>query len=112
MPTDLTVVAVAVSPGRVRLVVSGELDLGSVAALRGSVTGALTLASRRLDLDLGGVDFLDATGLGALLWCHRRARAAGAACHVVAASAPVERMLRLTGTRAQLVGLAAAATPA
>ena len=98
MHTDLTVRATSVAPGHVRLQVRGELDLGSAPLLHGALARALPAATERLDLDLDGVDFLDAGGLGALVWCRQRALAAGAACQVVALSPAVERILLLTGT--------------
>ncbi|GHJ58859.1 hypothetical protein NOK12_13770 [Nocardioides sp. OK12] len=112
MQHDLAVVATPVATGHARLVVTGELDLGSVPTLRDALARALPFATQCLDLDLAGVVFLDAAGLGALVWCQRRARAAGGECRVVASSAVVERLLHLTGTHDLLVALPAVAHPA
>jgi len=106
--TDLEVRATAVAPGHVRLLVAGELDLGSAPRLHGALARALPAATRRLDLDLAEVDFVDASGLGALVWCRQRVLATGAACQVVAASPAVERLLRLTGTHDLLTGRSSA----
>jgi anti-anti-sigma factor len=45
----------------------------SVRRLRAAVGRALAGGSRGLVLDLSGVDYLDAAGIGALVSCHRRA---------------------------------------
>lgn len=104
MPTDLDVRSTSVAPGHVRLLVGGELDLGSAPQLHGALARALPAATQRLDLDLAEVDFVDASGLGTLMWCRQRVLSAGAACQVVAASPAVERLLRLTGTHDLLTG--------
>ena len=65
-----------------------------------------------LDLDLAGVTFMDATGLGAVMWCRRAALDAGRACIVDAASPAALRMMHLTGTHALLHGRVAPVLPA
>jgi anti-anti-sigma factor len=48
----------------VLLYLRGELDLGSVALLRGALAG---LGGRAVVIDLGDLTFMDSTGLAALL---------------------------------------------
>ncbi len=103
MGTDTLATATTEAPDGCRLSVDGELDLASVALLRERWSEALVCAPRRIDLDLAGLTFLDATGLGTILWCRQRALAEGRGCQVVAASPPVVRIMRLTGTYVLLV---------
>lgn len=56
---------------------SGRLDVHSVADVRLALHSALDAGSGRLVVDLGGVELLDATGLGVLVGAHRRAGRAG-----------------------------------
>lgn len=93
--------------------VSGELDLATVHDLRLSFSAALAVPtdSSALDLDLAGVTFMDAAGLGAVMWCRRRALAAGRACMVDNASPAALRLMKLTGTHGLLRDVAAAPAP-
>jgi anti-sigma B factor antagonist len=59
------------------LAVVGELDLATAPHFRRAVGGLLGSGGRRLVVDLSDADFLDSTGLGALVWAQFRARAAG-----------------------------------
>ena len=53
---------------------AGPLGVGrSVRHLRAAVGRALARGGRGLVLDLSGVGYLDAAGIGALISCHRRA---------------------------------------
>jgi len=81
------------------LVVSGELDMRAAFQLESGLERLLGERDvRRLELDLGGVSFLDSAGLGSLLSTHQRARDLGIEMQIVNPSAPVQRILHLTGT--------------
>jgi anti-anti-sigma factor len=86
--------------GLPRLAVEGELDLSSVSALEEAVADALGGAEDGgvVELDLGGVTFMDSTGLRGLLTARQRAEAAGRRLRVVAATPAVRRVLELTHT--------------
>ena len=86
----------AFAPDSVLLVVSGELDLATVAVLDESLRRAESARRPVVLLDLGGVTFLDCTGLTALLAAARRVAEAGGEISVMRASAPICRLLRLT----------------
>lgn len=86
---------VVTSEERDRTVVAvvGELDVLSVPDLRLELYAAIDRAADRLVvIDLAGLQFLDATGLGVLVGAHRRAARAGG--HVVLRNPP-ERVRRL-----------------
>jgi anti-anti-sigma factor len=59
--------------------VAGELDLATADLLRARVREVLAPGSgvQRLVLDLGGLEFMDVTGLGALLEARRKASEVG-----------------------------------
>jgi anti-sigma B factor antagonist len=93
-------------PTATRLSVQGELDLTTVGAL----DEALIRAARTggpVEVDLGGVDFIDGSGLGVLMNAGSRAREAGHELRIVAASRSVRRLIDFTDTAdsvSQLVG--------
>ncbi len=61
--------------GPVVLTLFGDLDMAGAPALRQAVVAEVTLGTRLLVLDLTAVDFLDSTGLGAVVGGLRRFRA-------------------------------------
>lgn len=56
---------------------SGEIDIFTSKALRQSLVAALATSTSTLIIDLSGVTFCDATGLGILVGIQHRARAQG-----------------------------------
>jgi anti-anti-sigma factor len=79
-----------------RVTLSGELDASAVQAFRAAVEDS-DLPWRRAELDLSDVAFMDSTGLGVLLGLHERAREEGREVVLARPSAPVMRLLELTG---------------
>jgi anti-anti-sigma factor len=74
---DLTV-AIERQGDRVSVAVAGELDLGTVDQLEQAVAGELAAgAVAELVVDLGGVSFVDSSGLGALLRIRQATQQAG-----------------------------------
>ena len=59
------------------LAVLGELDVATAPHFRRAVGGLLGGEARLLAVDLTETDFLDSSGLGALVWALFRMRAAG-----------------------------------
>ena len=83
----------------VGLALDGELDMA--AAFRMEHEADRLLARRgadRLVVDLAAVTFVDSAGLGALLAIRDRSRELGIEFALVNPSAPVRRMLELSGT--------------
>lgn len=78
-------------PGRT-VVLRGRLDVSTVADVRIALHAAVDTGSGDLLVDLGGVDVVDASGLGVLVGAHRRAGRVGR--RVVLRNVP-ERILRL-----------------
>lgn len=72
----------------------GRVDVRTAADLRLALHQLIASGAGPLLLDLAEVHVGDATGLGLLVECQRRARRAGRQVHVVAADARTQRLLR------------------
>jgi anti-anti-sigma factor len=81
------------------LVVRGEVDMATAPQLRDSVLQRLPDAQKLL-LDLGGVTFMDISGVHVLIASQRRARLLGSHLVLARTSSVVQRLLELTGTAA------------
>lgn len=91
--------------GVLRLSVFGELDLASAPVLARRLEGLRAAGSPPIEVDLGDVTFIDASGLRALLEAHAVLNATGApGLCLVDASPPVRRLFDLTGTSDRLAG--------
>jgi anti-sigma B factor antagonist len=75
--------------------VQGELDLATAPALERALLDAAADAPVDLVVDLSGVRFVDATGLGALLRAAEAAQAARGSLRLTAPSRMLRLMLRL-----------------
>ncbi|TKK86551.1 STAS domain-containing protein [Herbidospora galbida] len=76
---------------------SGDIDIFTTAALRRQVLGALDDGAGALVLDMSGVTFCGAGGLGVLLHAQRRARALGATVTLTGVPPRMARLLEVTG---------------
>jgi anti-sigma B factor antagonist len=86
------------SRGVAVLVLSGRIAMGSDSQkIEWAVGELLKEGQRKMILDLGGVNFLDSSGVGILMMCHARLKRAGGALHVAGASGVVRETLELTG---------------
>jgi len=78
------------------LVAEGRINLVTATAVRREVQRVVDEGHTRLALDLSGVEFIDSSGLGALVSGLKTARTAGGDLRLVAASEQVAGVLRLT----------------
>ncbi|MCU1584848.1 MAG: anti-anti-sigma factor [Microbacteriaceae bacterium] len=76
--------------------VTGKLNLVSAGSLREAVTETVDGAHPRISVDLTGVDFMDSSGLGALIGGLKTARQAGGDLRIAAPSDQVKLVLQLT----------------
>jgi anti-anti-sigma factor len=84
--------------GMVRVTVLGELDLQTEPVLVAEVDAALAAGpAGRVVVDLTGVQFMDSSGLRALLMCRDRARAAGSTLLLAVETGPVTALLDMAG---------------
>src|SRR3712207_1483092 len=84
------------------LAVFGELDVASAPHFRRGVGALLGSGARRLVVDLRETDFIDSSGIGALVWALLRLEAAGGELSCAGANGMVERAIRLSGLLDQL----------
>lgn len=94
-----------------RLVFERELDLAGVLEARIITSEALSPGAV-LELDLGGVSFMDSAGARFLVWAGDRARAGGGHVVLTALSHPVVRLLVLARARASVLSACSQEWPA
>ncbi len=81
-----------------RLRFSGELDHHSAADVRREIDGLLSdTAIGFIVFDLGGVTFMDSSGIGVILGRYRMIAARGGGMDIINASRQIERILRMAG---------------
>jgi anti-sigma B factor antagonist len=76
------------------IAVCGELDLATAPALERELQDAQAAGARVIVLDLGGVEFIDSTGLRVIITAHRRA---GAQLLILNCSKRMQRPFELCG---------------
>lgn len=80
------------------LTIAGELDMAATFKLEPELDRLLEEPDvRRVQCDLAGVSFVDSAGLGLLLALRERAQDRGIEMTVVSVSAPVRRILAVSG---------------
>jgi anti-anti-sigma factor len=88
----------ATSGGVVRLDVTGEVDVGTVADLRRTVTEIVVEQGvSELLLDFAGLRFLDSSGIAALVGGYRSAQARGVRFGLLNCTGSVRHVLDVTG---------------
>jgi anti-anti-sigma factor len=75
----------------------GELDISSTQTLDAELRGAINDHASEVILDLGGLSFIDTTGIRLLLLATAHSQANGDRLRMLRGSAPVERVIQLTG---------------
>ena len=76
---------------------TGSLDIATSPSVRAALTDASERGDHRLIVDLTKIEFLDSTGLGALIGAQRRAREFEGDVRLVAKEGQILRLLRITG---------------
>ncbi len=76
---------------------SGTLDIATSPTLRAALLEAADRDDHEMVVDLTQLEFLDSTGLGALIGAHKRASEHGGAVRLVAHEGQILRLLRITG---------------
>jgi anti-sigma B factor antagonist len=77
--------------------VKGEVDLYTAPGLKDRMADLVTSGRHRLAIDLGGVEFMDSTGLGVLIGGLKRCKEAGGSLALIAPREPVLKVLSITG---------------
>ena len=78
------------------LAVEGEVDLATAPRLREALTDLVTKGNLRVVVDLTATQFLDSTGLGALVTGLKRVRARGGELRVVCTSSRLCKVFEIT----------------
>lgn len=86
-----------VDGGRAVAELAGELDAHSARRVREDLLSLPAPAAYRLAIDLTRLEFIDSSGLGALVAALKRARSGRGAVCLIAPPPPVASMLRITG---------------
>ncbi|GAC1428656.1 MAG: anti-sigma factor antagonist BldG [Candidatus Velthaea sp.] len=76
---------------------TGSLDIATSPTVRAALLEASERGDHRLIVDLSKVDFLDSTGLGAMIGAQRRAKEFDGDVRLVAKEGQILRLLRITG---------------
>jgi anti-sigma B factor antagonist len=90
--------------GRSVLALSGDLDLAAVPRLRDEAQGRLAAGCAALCLDLGGITFLDSSGLGVLVQLRSLARSSGVEFELLNVPSGPARIITIAGL-AETLGL-------
>lgn len=80
--------------GRLVVEVGGEVDALSAPRLREELARAEAPRPLRIAVLMGGVEFIDSSGIGVLIGAARRARATGGRVALVGCTPHVEKLLR------------------
>lgn len=75
----------------------GEIDLATNQQLKNAIAEQLVGGSAHLVVDLSNVDFIDSTGLGALIGGRRKAHEAGGSFCLVTPQERFLKLFRITG---------------
>jgi anti-anti-sigma factor len=82
-------------PPAALVALDGDFDLSTATQFRESVSELMGTGRRKLIVDLAHTDFIDSSGMGALLWASRRLRAAGGELVAVNVHGVVDRTFAL-----------------
>ena len=78
-------------------VLHGDLDVATSPALRAALVEAASSGKHDLIVDLSNLEFLDSTGLGALIGANKRAKEQGGEVRLITQEGQILRLLRITG---------------
>jgi anti-sigma B factor antagonist len=85
--------------GRHTLVLEGELDITSAAELQPVVVRVCAEGARNVALDISRLDFIDSTGLQAILSAHNVCRDHGVGFTLTPPQGAVRRVFEITGLK-------------
>jgi anti-anti-sigma factor len=80
----------------------GELDIASAKTLEEELLQAIDSDAASVVLDLGGLSFIDSTGLRVLLLAAKLSATCGAALRMVRATGPVREAIEVSGLNRSL----------
>jgi anti-sigma B factor antagonist len=92
----MTAIDIREAEGAVVVSPSGRLTVVTAPHLRTAVAEQIAAGARLIVVDLSSTDFVDSSGLGALVSCLKSARQAGGDLRLVAPTEQVTMVLRMT----------------
>jgi len=98
----LTLSCLASQAGQTTVTFDGELDAASADQAYGYVREAIDARRGQVRLDVAGLSFCDARGLGALVRMSRHAGQAGSSLHLVSPPPLLKKLIRITGLEDKL----------
>lgn len=84
------------------LILSGELEIGSAEMLEQAIADACSAGAKELVLDLGGIEFMDSTGLNAILRGRLMCEEHECEYCLTPAQRPIQHVFEVTGLREKL----------
>jgi anti-sigma B factor antagonist len=96
-PSNRLKLECATDASAVVLRVEGEIDLETAPAFDAEIRRIIEAQPERVLIDLAGVEFIDSTGLSALIRADQGATAAGQQLSLRGGSSQVRRLFELTG---------------
>jgi len=90
------------NPPTATVAVDGETDISNCPAIRRSLMAAIDGGGVHLAVDMSGVTFIDAAGIGVFVAAANRARATGGGLSLLALSRQVQRLLDILHVDATL----------
>ena len=75
----------------------GSLDFETAPSLRAALIEAADEGKHDIVVELTHLEFLDSSGLGALIGAHKRALENGGRVRLIISPGPIERLLTITG---------------
>ena len=91
---------VALAGDEAHVALAGELDLQTADVLEHEVANLRAAGHDRIVIDLSRIEFIDSTGLRALIELHKSAEREGRHIALVRGPRPVQRIFELTATGA------------
>jgi anti-sigma B factor antagonist len=92
----------SISGERHLFALGGELDIGSAAALEATLAEACAAGAKEVVLDMGGVEFIDSSGLSSIVRCKTLCEQHGCGYSLTPAQRPVQGVFEVTGVAERL----------
>ncbi len=84
-------------PQHAVVILAGELDTSNVGQLYEELAQLTREGVRHIAIDLADLEFVDSTGLSAIIAAHKRAEASGGELILLAPSRDMRRLFQVTG---------------
>jgi anti-sigma B factor antagonist len=81
----------------VTVTVEGEVDVATAPALRDELYRLIERGTKRIVVDLGGMDFIDSTGLGVFVGALKRSRERGGELELQSLKPAARKIFDITG---------------